>query len=82
MPVTADIFQKLTTITTKIFNYTQGLFRYKNKLYLQIDGVTTGCPFGPTFANFFPACIEQKLFGNKSDFLPLVYRYLCCIDDI
>ena len=53
---------------------------YKNKLYKQIDGVTMGCPLGPTLANFFLSCIEQKLFENKSDFLPSVYlRY---IDDI
>ena len=37
-------------------------------------------PFGPTLASFFLGCIEQKLFENKSDFLPSVYlRY---IDDI
>ena len=74
IPVTADIFQKLIFLTT------QGLFMYKNRLYEQIDDVTMGCPLGPTLANFFLRCIEQKLFENKSDFLPLVcLRY---IDDI
>ena len=53
---------------------------YKNKLYKQIDGVTMGCPLGLTLANFFLGCIEQKLFQNKSDFLPSVY--LGYIDDI
>ena len=53
---------------------------YKNKLYKQIDGVTMSCPLGPTLANFFLGCIEQKLSENKSDFLPSVY--LCYVDDI
>ena len=36
-----------------------------------------GCPLGPTLARCFVDCIEQKLFENKSDFLPLVYlRYI------
>ena len=53
---------------------------YKDKLYKQTDGVTMGCLLDPTLANFFLGCVEQKLFENKSDFLPLVYlRY---IDDI
>ena len=52
MPVTADIFRKLMFLTT------QGLFMYKNKLYKQIDGVTLGCPLGPTLANFFLVGIE------------------------
>ena len=73
MPVTADIFRKLMFLTI------QGLFMYKNRLYKQIDGVTMGCPLGPTLANFFLGCVEQKLFENKSDFLPSVCRY---IDDI
>ena len=71
MPVIADIYRKLMFLTT------QGLFMYKNKLYKQIDGVTMGCPLGPTLANFFLGCIEQKLFENKSDFLPSVcQRYI------
>ena len=38
------------------------------------------CSLGPILANFFLLCVEQKLFGNKSDFLPSVYlRY---VDDI
>ena len=74
MMVTADNFRKLMFLTT------QGLFMYKNKLYKHIDGVTTGCPLGPILANFFLGCIEQKLYENKSDFLPLVYLHY--IEDI
>ena len=74
MLVTADIFWKLMFLTT------QGLFIYKDKLYKQIDGITMGCPLGPTLANFFLGCIEQKLFENKSDFLPSVYLHY--IDNI
>ena len=71
MPVTADIFRKLMFLTT------QGLFMYKNKLYKQTNGVTMGRLLGPTLANCFLGCIKQKLFENKSDFLPLVYlRYI------
>ena len=71
MPIIADILRRLTFLTT------QGLFMYKNKLYKQIDGVTMGCPLDPILVNFFLGCIEQKLFANKSDFLPSVYlRYI------
>ena len=38
------------------------------------------CPLGPTLANFLLNCVEQKLLGNKSDFLPSVYLHF--IDDI
>ena len=73
-PVTTDIFFKF------MYSTTQGLFMYKSKLHKQIDDVTTGCPLGPTLANLFLGCIDQKLFENKSDFLPSVN--LCYIDDI
>ena len=53
---------------------------HKNKLCEQIDGVTMGCPLGSTLANLFLGCVEQKLFGSKSNFLLSVY--LCYINDI
>ena len=44
------------------------------------------CPLGPTLAKFFLVCIEQKLFENKSDFLPSLYlRYtdnIYCVFDM
>ena len=53
---------------------------YKNKLYKQIDGVTMGSCLGPTLANFFLGCLEEKLFANSNNLLPNLYlRY---IDDI
>ena len=33
---------------------------YKDKLYKQIDGVTMGSCLGPTLANFFLGCLEEK----------------------
>ena len=44
------------------------------------DEPPLGCPSGPTLANFFLGSIEQKLFENRSDFLPSVYLHY--IDDI
>ena len=35
---------------------------YNDKLYKQIDGVTMGSPLGPTLANFFLGCLEEKIF--------------------
>ena len=40
---------------------TQGLFMYKDKLYKQINDVTIGSCLGPTLANFFFGCLEEKL---------------------
>ena len=59
---------------------TQGLFLYKDTLYKQIDGVTMGCPLGPTLANFFMAHMENQLLCNDQEASPKLYlRY---IDDI
>ena len=53
---------------------------YKNKLYKQIDSVTIGSSLGPTLANFFLGCLEEKLFAN-TDNLSL-NLYLQYIDNI
>ena len=59
---------------------TPGLFMYKDKLYKQIDGVTMGSCLGPTLANFFLGCLEEKLLANSNNLLPNLYlRY---IDDV
>ena len=53
---------------------------YDNKLFKQIDGVTIGSPLGPTLANFFLGCIEEKIFAHNEELLPKLYwRY---IDDV
>ena len=49
-------------------------------MYKQICGVTMGSCLGPTLANFFLGCLEEKLFANSNNLLPNLYlRY---IDDI
>ena len=73
-PFTKDIFIKLMNLATK------GLFRYKEVLYQQTNGVTMGSPLGPTLANFFIANLENKLLQKESDTNPKLYlRY---VDDI
>ena len=69
-----DVFVKLMRIAT------QELFLYKDTLYKEIDGVTMGCPLGPTLANFFIAHMENQLLYNDPEASPKLYlRY---IDDI
>ena len=74
IPFDKDVFRKL------MFMATQGLFVDKDKLYKQIDGVTIGSCLGPTLANFFEGCLEEKLFANTNNLSPNLY--LRCIDDI
>ena len=74
VPVNKNVFRKL------MFTATQGLFMYDNKLYKQVDGVTMGSPLGPTLANFFLGCTEEKTFAHNKKLLPKLYlRY---IDDV
>ena len=53
-----------------IHNITNQMNRRSNK---QIDGVTMSCSLDLTLENIFLGSIKQKLFKNKSDFLPSVY---------
>ena len=74
IPFDKDVFRKL------MFMATQGLFMYKDKLYKQIDGVTMGSCLGPTLANFFLGCLEEKLFANSNNLSPNLYlRYIADI---
>ena len=59
-----DVFRKL------MFMAAQGLFMYKDKLYKQINGETMGSCLGPTLANFFLGCLEEKLFANTNNLSP------------
>ena len=60
-----------------MFMATQGLFMYNDKLYKQIDGVTMGSLLGPTLANFFLECLEEKIFVNNCNVVPKLYlRYI------
>ena len=59
---------------------TQRLFLYKDTLHKQIDGVTMGCPVGPTLAKFFMDHMENQLLCNDPEASPKLY--LTYIDDI
>ena len=62
---------------------TKGLFLQKDTLYKQIDGVTMGCPLGPTLANFFMAHMEEQLLCNDLESSPKLYlRYIDAIFSI
>ena len=50
-----------------------------DKLYKQIDGVTMGSPLGPTLANFFRGCLEEKIFEHNCKVVPKLYLWY--IDD-
>lgn len=60
---------------------TKSPFRGVDKnLYLQKDGVMMGSPLGPTFANYYMCNIENKIFEEHPEDMPLIYaRY---VDDI
>ena len=60
-----------------IFMATQGLFMYNDKFYEQRDSVTIGSCLGPTLANFFLGCLEEKLFANTNKLSSNLYlRYV------
>ena len=60
-----------------MFMAKQGLFMYNDKLYKQIDGVTMGSPLGPTLADFFLGCQEEKIFEHNCNVVPKLYlRYI------
>ena len=71
IPVEKSVFRQL------MFMATQGLFMYNDKLYKQIDGVTMGSPLGPTLANFFLGCLEEKILEHNCNVVPKLYlRYI------
>ena len=71
IPFEKSVFRQL------MFVATQGLFMYNNKLCNQIDRVTMGSPLGPTLANFFRRCLEEKIFKNNCNVVPKLYlRYI------
>jgi len=75
VPFDKTVFRKL------MYMLTQGLFMYKNKLYKQVDGCIMGSPLGPTLANFFLGCLEERLFSSCNNDL-LSKLYLRYIDDV
>ena len=59
IPFEKSVFRQL------MFMATQGIFMYNDKLYKQIDEVTIGSPLGPTLANFFLGCLQEKIFEHN-----------------
>ena len=57
---------------------TQTPFKFKENIYLQIDGVSMGSPLGPTFtADFYMANLENKILSENNNFNPVFYiRYV------
>ena len=51
------------------------IFKFKDKLYTQIDGVAMGSPLGPSYANAF-LCHHEKSWLDSCplDFKPIFYR--------
>ena len=71
IPFEKSVFRQL------MFMATQGLFMYNDKLYKQIDGVTMGSHLGPTLANFFLGCLEEKILEHNCNVVPKLYlRYI------
>ena len=64
----------IITVTRQLmFMAMQGLFKYNDDLYKQIDGVMLmGSPLGTTLAIFFLGCLE-KMFENNCNVAPKLY---------
>ena len=72
--VPRDILRELLIICTTKVPFTN----VDGKMYIQKDGVSMGSPLGPTFANYYMAELETKVFAESSK--PNIYaRY---VDDI
>ena len=54
--------RKLLTLYTKNVH-----FSFKNKIYIQIEGVTRSSPLGPMIANIFMAELENTLVPKLDD---------------
>ena len=68
--LTEDGFRELMDISTTSVD-----FLFNENIYRQVDGVAMGSPLGPTLANIFVGCYEQKLFTDTAR--PSVYfRYV------
>ena len=64
-PPKKNILQKL------LFIARQGMFLHYDKFYKQTNGVAIGFPQGPTSADYFLRCIEEKIFSNFSITKPI-----------
>ena len=54
-------------------------FRYKNEIFVQVEGVSMGSPLGPTMADFYMAELESKLLNEIKISNPV--KYLRYVDD-
>ena len=51
------VFEKLPTFTTKVLVCDTSVH-----MYIQIDGISMGSPFGLTISEFYMSLIEKKYF--------------------
>ena len=55
----------------------ESIFNFDGKTYRQIDGISMGNPLAPILADYFMGHLEDKLFKQKHNFLPVkYYRYV------
>lgn len=73
--LTSDIMKELLILCT-----TKTPFQYKNKTYIQSDGISMGSPLGPTFADFYMANLENRLLEEDRRSNPKFYKRY--VDDI
>ena len=67
-----DDFRNLLKICTQ-----QTPFKFKDGLFLQVDGVSMGSPLGPTFADFYMSNLENLLLSQDKISNPIKYfRYV------
>ena len=72
-----SFFNISKTILSKllIFATSESIFIYKDRIFNQIDGVSMGCPLGPTYANIFMCHNEVKwLHDCPNNFKPICYK--------
>ena len=68
------VFRELLTRAT-----TEFCFKFNNKLYVQVDGISMGNPLGPAIANVFMSYLENKYMKNYHSHPTHYFRYM---DDI
>ena len=68
-------------ISVKLLKFAkQDMFIYKDKVFLQVDGVAMSSPLGDTMAKFFLADLQTRLLQQTLNCSPKSYcRYVDCI---
>jgi len=72
LPIPENLMRRLLEICT-----TKTPFKFNDRIYKQIDGVSMGSPLGPTFANFYMGHLEENFLKTSSTYKPFLYlRYV------